>query len=612
MSYISNEPDASRPTPAGTADHDAVAVASSAETSSSSRSGVVDLHLPPPDAAVAVAVAIDISPSEPSSASKQASNPVSLPSSVWSFQRSTLPSASLASSTAEGRPVPITDTPGRAHPSSALQKLNTKYPSAARRQGQTPTNPSSQTAIYSQPVIVRTYTGPTPSQGSRGTHSRHYRPSGGVSRRPPLLSSNSAPGALDGPGRPIQPAVTSVGVGTITSSNAETSGDNAHLVNMPPPQSYSAGKASGGSGTKLPGGLSLSLPWPFSSREENDNPKLPPLEAFSFKSFMTDLEAPGDNSISADLDRIAEICARSRYSLSNQYEVHVPPHGSGESFLSSPPVPSSTPSRKGHSRDHSGGLTLQVVPSDDESLLTRSGHHRRRNPAARRRSVAYSTLETIMSSSRSSEEDKSKKKSAADLVNEVRGKVAEREARTDVAISNPAESQKSSSNPALVRRKSSSFAAVILDTAGGSSSDKQTTASSSSTSSHRRNHQPPLQATASSSLQSLLGEPARRQTSGTTSTPTPSHCDGPNTRRNNSSTRRRAATVGAAAAYRPTPNPERGSQVVDQSLAYSSSWTSWIPWPTGTGGGATGGAGAGASGRSCAEGSLRQLLRDRR
>ncbi|KAL2269740.1 hypothetical protein VTJ83DRAFT_1924 [Remersonia thermophila] len=603
MSYISNEPDASRPRCPGAAHHDAVAVAASVETSSPGRSGAVDVHLPPPDAAVA----LDISPSKPSSALKEASSPVPLPSFVRSFQRRTLPSASLAPSTAEGKPVPVpgTNTASGGHPSSALQNLNSQYPSAARRQGQAPTNPSSsQPAIYSQPVIVRTYSGPTPSQGSRGAHARHFKPSSGASSRPSLLSSTSAPGALSGPGRPIQPAVSSVGVGTITGSTAETSpGDSAHLANMPPPQSSSAGKAYGGSGPRLPGGLSLSLPWPFSSRQEPDEPKLPPLEAFSFKSFMDDLEAPGDNSISADLDRIAEICARSRYSLSNQYEVHVPPHGSGASFLSSPPVSSSAPSRKGHSRDRSSSLTLQVIPSDDESLPIRPGHSRRRNPAARRRSVAYSTLETIISSSRSSEEDKSKKKkSAEDLVSDVRGKAAVKEARSDPAIS----------IPTLVRRKSASFAAVVLDTAGGSSSDKPAAPSSSystsSASSHRRNRQPP-QPTASSSLQSLLSETARSQTPGTSSAPAPAPVarhddDDPGMRRRINSTKRRAATFGAGTASRPILNPDWGSPV-EHSSSYSSSWATWIPWPIGTGTGTTGG-------QSCAEGSLRQLLRDRR
>lgn len=65
--------------------------------------------------------------------------------------------------------------------------------------------------------------------------------------------------------------------------------------------------------------------------KKRDEARLPPVESFTFKSIMNDSRG----NITADLERIAEICARSRYSLSNQYEVHQAPHGSGESFLAS-------------------------------------------------------------------------------------------------------------------------------------------------------------------------------------------------------------------------------------------------------------------------------------
>ncbi len=47
--------------------------------------------------------------------------------------------------------------------------------------------------------------------------------------------------------------------------------------------------------------------------------KLPPVEAFTFKGIMEEIK----HGVAEDLERIAEICARSKYSLSNQYEVHV-------------------------------------------------------------------------------------------------------------------------------------------------------------------------------------------------------------------------------------------------------------------------------------------------
>ena len=152
---------------------------------------------------------------------------------------------------------------------------------------------------------------------------------------------------------------------------------------------------------------------------------LPPVEAFTFKSFIANMEAQESGSdINADLDRIAEICARSRYSLSNQYEVHYTPHGSGASFM-------------GVSRGQdSQGPTLQVVSSDDERSLKRL---RRRRNGARRNSRAMGTLETIMSSSRSSDEDRSKKKSAAEIAEEVRGRAA----RKDSGATSPATSSRS-------------------------------------------------------------------------------------------------------------------------------------------------------------------------
>ncbi|KAK6596765.1 hypothetical protein H4I96_09417 [Botrytis cinerea] len=48
--------------------------------------------------------------------------------------------------------------------------------------------------------------------------------------------------------------------------------------------------------------------------------KLPPVEAFSFKGIMDEIK----HGVSDDLERIAEICARSKYSLANQHEFHHP------------------------------------------------------------------------------------------------------------------------------------------------------------------------------------------------------------------------------------------------------------------------------------------------
>jgi hypothetical protein len=207
--------------------------------------------------------------------------------------------------------------------------------------------------------------------------------------------------------------------------------------------------------------------------------KLPPVEAFSFKGIMDEIR----NGVSDDLERIAEICARSKYSLSNQYEVHMPPHGRGESFL-----PGGLPSG---SSTNNGGPTLQAVGSDDEHgrQIGRGSRGGRRT-----KSVAYGTLETIMSSSRSSDEDNTKKRPAAVLAEEVRGRATMKAMATESNVNAEGLTEAGSSiqKPKHVRSKSATFASVIIDNAQGLRHD-----------------------TASQMLPptSLISEPARPQTS---------------------------------------------------------------------------------------------------
>lgn len=386
------------------------------------------------------------------------------------FFRSNTSSTSLAPSTAEGKPIPVDDTTA-AHRISALKKLTS--PAAGGRGHTYAKSAGAQSSTYSQPVLVRTYSGPSPQSSYGGAggfrspkhqqgRSSRYRPpssSRGVSRRVPLpLSSKSG---TDLSSRPTKPALSggaslSVGNGSnghgsnlpssrlegVTGTSSTNSATSERLSNMPHHHSKSK-KSTGGSSITSGFGSKLPLSWvgqwktggDSGSKRGQDEAKLPPLEAFSFKSFMADLPSPsnGESDIGADLDRIAEICARSRYSLSSQYEMHVAPHGSGISFISG-----GGGSRRnkgyGHTRSTGSvvggnGPTLQAINSDDDNESARSHHQRgkRRSGGAgagRRRSVAYGTLETIMSSSRSSEEDKTKKKSAAEIVGEVRGRAA--------------------------------------------------------------------------------------------------------------------------------------------------------------------------------------------
>ena len=276
-------------------------------------------------------------------------------------------STSLVPSTAEGKPIPVDDSTAE-NRTSALREINSHYPSRHRYAKST----GAQSSTYSEPVIVRSYHPPAPSRPAASTRSGGIFQGGAVSG-----SDAGGTGTGLSRGLPFASKVASAGNGMLsTMARARTkrpSGDHVH------------GEA-----------------------------RLPPVEAFSFKSFMANLESQtGSADINADLDRIAEICARSRYSLSNQYEVHYAPHGSGTSFLAA-----------SHQNHELPGPTLQVVSSDDERNM---GRQRKRRHAGRRNSRAMGTLETIMSSSRSTDDDKTKKKSASELADEVRGRAVRQE-----------------------------------------------------------------------------------------------------------------------------------------------------------------------------------------
>ncbi|RGP65432.1 hypothetical protein FLONG3_9223 [Fusarium longipes] len=289
------------------------------------------------------------------------------------FQSNTS-STSLVPSTAEGKPIPV-DNSTAEHRTSALRELSSNFPTRHRYTQST----GAQSSTYSQPVIVRSYYAPVPAQpADRGVivvNGRGHRPA---------LSESSGPSALV---RRVLPFSS----GVVTSRN-------------------------GMLGTMARNRTKKRL------ENEPEEPKLPSVDAFRFKSFMANLEEQsGGTDINADLDRIAEICAKSRYSLSNQYEVHYAPHGSGSAFLAG-----------GVESQEAQGPTLQAVSSDDERISKRS---RKRPMGVRRNSRAMGTLETIMSSSRSSDEDKSKKKSAAEIADEVRGRTTQKGSSRHASLS---------------------------------------------------------------------------------------------------------------------------------------------------------------------------------
>lgn len=269
-------------------------------------------------------------------------------------------STSVAPSTAEGKPIPVDDSTVE-NRTSALREYNNNYPSRHRYERST----GAQSSTYSEPVIVRSYYSPLPA-------------------RPISTSRNGV--------------VVHGGAGTVSQSGGSAKAERRSL-----PFATTVTTARNGMLNKMAR---------MRGTGASDEPKLPPVDAFTFKSFMANIDTQdGGHDINADLDRIAEICAKSRYSLSNQYEVHYTPHGSGAAFM-------------GESQADNQGPTLQVVSSDDERSMRRQ---RRRRNGGRRDSRAVGTLETIMSSSRSSDEDRTKKKSAAELAGEVRGRAVRKE-----------------------------------------------------------------------------------------------------------------------------------------------------------------------------------------
>ena len=567
-------------------------------------------------------------PEVPSSSSKLGRTvlPFTFPP-IYFQQGSNISSVSLAPSTAEGKPVRPDNT-------TALQKLNSTYPSTSRKgdgkggRGGSPSyarSTGAQSSTYSQPVLVRTYSGSVAPRYRTSSSSRE------VSRRVPLPPS-SAPGTgigvdLFGNRRRSNSysnkksaargsnSNSNTDHGSSNSSSAGSNGRTAKGIISMPEQMKTKRSGGGGKSSKL----ALPLPWQWRSSDSDNNrrkpKKLPPVEAFSFKSFMADMQAQGgDSDIGADLDRIAEICARSRYSLSNQYEVHMAPHGSGASFISGGGVGvNSGPSNKRKGQGH--GPTLQAInPDDEESVAGRSSHRggssRRKGGgggggnAARRRSVAYGTLETIMSSSRSSEEEKTKKKSAAEIAEEVRGRAAARrqwgasgsgengsrsngetttttDTTADTTATRDGEGSRTSGNGGkLARKKSSSFAtAVIMDSSrssasgGGGSSNKNAR-------SHQRHHQRASSEGGGGGVtpSALVSDPALPQTSesmlGVRTTAGPFNAE--------TSYHAEDQLSGGAARHQ-TPNHHhypRGSSgsLLATGSSSNSSWNSWIPW----------------------------------
>ncbi|KAK2593869.1 hypothetical protein QQS21_008446 [Conoideocrella luteorostrata] len=445
-----------------------------------------------------------------------------LPFSITRPFRSNPTSTSVAPSTAEGRAIPVDDTTAE-HRTSALRELNSHYPSRHRYAKST----GAQSSTYSEPVIVRSYYSPTPNRHDKSTRRRSGRGGAGSEASGPVIGAARS--------LPFANKLSSTGNGMLSTMARAYNGK-------------------------------------ISSGEAQQDAHLPPMEAFSFKSFLANMEtqAVGED-INSDLDRIAEICARSRYSLSNQYEVHYAPHGSGASFLTS------TQSQEPQ------GPTLQAVPSDDEQDMRTAT--RRRRQVGRRNSRAMGTLETIMSSSRSSDEEKSLKKSASALADEIRGRPARKTSSDSSPIastwserdgSNSQNREQQSRIPA--RRPSTSLALIDGSRQGGM----------------------PADSTPRTSATALVSDPALPQASSSQLET--------RTALENVATKPKASegkTFSAARTDKSAGNIARGALSPIQegipSVSIISTLTSWLPWMSSS-------APAKSNGR--AEGSLRDLLKN--
>ncbi|KAG5986862.1 hypothetical protein E4U54_005243 [Claviceps lovelessii] len=323
-------------------------------------------------------------------------------------------STSVAPSTAEGKAIPVDDTTAQ-HRTLALREINSHYPSRSRYVK--PTDGRSG-GTYSEPVVVRTYYSPASSRHDASSNRRQRQ----------RQSGRSVAGFKAG-GQPRIGAARGVACAAFASQSQGQSQSPSQSQGQPFPAARSgmlSRLARAWTGKAAP-----------ASEVHHDAARLPPMAAFEFKSFLANTEAqaqPGAGSdavagalagalaadINSDLDRIAEICARSSYSLSNQYEVHYAPHGSGASFVVS--------GRNQQLR----GPTLQAPhavahrPGDLQSMTKRQ----RRGP--RRSGRAVGTLETIMSSSRSSDDENAKKKSASELAAGVRGRAVQKPATSSL------------------------------------------------------------------------------------------------------------------------------------------------------------------------------------
>ncbi|KAK2602677.1 hypothetical protein N8I77_009190 [Diaporthe amygdali] len=486
----------------------------------------------------------------------RSSLPFSLP---LFFQSNNTSIASLVPSTAEGKPIPLDDSTA-AHRTLALRELNSNFPSpVARHKYERSTGAQSKT--YSKPVIVRTYSGPSTTQGHSRSNSQSARRA--ASRRgPPSTTSTSI--------SYVSPAAHSRPTGV---------SQNGSLLSM----------ARGNATKKL---------WPWKQgREEVPAETLPPHDAFSFKTIMANLQAQSSEMDNA-LDGIAQIYARSRYSLSNQYEVHVAPHGSGASFVSA--VPSSSIRRRGYTKNSQSqnGLTLQAIQSGDEDNSASARSHRKRRSTGRRQSAAYGTLETIMSSSRSSEEEKTKKKSASELKDEVRGRASSKSGRSGSGSPNTSKAHSANRLADVTkpreptRKRSKSFANAIIYADSSKHQQSGIEATTPRSSSAALVSELSLPQTSSSHLEirttpnELLGNDSPRssqaQSPGRGESPVHAHANGHSRREDPS-----------------VPNPGARSGFSD-----------WVPWKTALAGVATGPQPSNSStGRSHAEGTLRELLK---
>ncbi|KAK3059717.1 hypothetical protein LTS18_010206, partial [Coniosporium uncinatum] len=128
------------------------------------------------------------------------------------------------------------------------------------------------------------------------------------------------------------------------------------------------------------------VPPPMSSEALPSDAKLPPVEAFSFDGILRAV----DPEIHDSIDAIAEIYAKSKLSMADEYSAHLPPQGEISERDGMHAVP---PHRIGLS---DRALTTVTEASSSSERLVGGGNSKASTSSGKGKTTAYGSLQNIM------------------------------------------------------------------------------------------------------------------------------------------------------------------------------------------------------------------------